>query len=322
MSQNIVAIKSEDSALEYIRSALDGAYDNEIIQLEFSDWPKFEITIRGSRYDSTLTASLMKSLVELQAHLNRIYAEVIYGKSARALTNEEREALEIVYRVEKGSSQVIAELGGFFTELGKNAMEKMTGRQVVTTVLGVAAIIATGSIANNLMATEAKSIEEQNRHEITLELIKQQPKLLQMQRDYQAAYTNILKSVSDADEVELNNTVISKEQIEEISRPGRQQTELTRLDDEYIISSFKVKADRYRIEITRVSDQQTFGTDLFKGHLSMSEMDSMMKAVTTETPIKLNVVGRVRGDSVSTANIVGVNNEANGQQVASNTTTP
>lgn len=321
LSQQIVAIHDENVALDYIRSALDGAYNDEIIQLEFTDWPKFEITIRGDRYNSTLTTTLMKALVELQSHLNRIYAEVIYGKSAKALTNEEREALEIVYKVEQGSSQVVADLAGFFTELGKNAMEKMTGKQVVTTVLGVAALFTASSGYNSYLTNGAKSVEEQNRHEITLRLVEQQPKLLQIQSDHQATYTNILKSVADAEEVELNQTVMSQAQIEEITRSERQQTELKRLDAEYLISSLKVKNDRYRIEITRTSDDHTFATDLFKGHLNMTEMDTIMKAFTSEIPIRLNVVGRVKGDAISIANIVGINNEANGQQVASNTGT-
>ena len=152
----LYSIQNEESALEYIKAALEGSYNNEIIQLEFDNWPQFQINIKGSRYNSTLTTTLMKSLVELQAHLNRIYAEVIYGKSAKALTNEEREALEIVYKVEQGSSQVVADLAGFFTELGKNAMEKMTGRQVVTTVLGVAALFSAGSAYNSYLTSDTK----------------------------------------------------------------------------------------------------------------------------------------------------------------------
>ena len=163
-----------------------------------------------------------------------------------------------------------------------------------------------------------KSAEEKNRHEITMQLIQQQPKLMQIQNDHQATYTNILKSVTDADQVQLNDTVMSKAEIETITRSERQQTELKRLDAEYFISSLKVKSDRYRIEITRTSDDRTFATDLFKGHLNMTEMEAIMKAFTAEVPITLNVVGRVRGESVSSANIVGINNEANGQQVAAN----
>ena len=127
MSTAIIAITNDDSAWLYIKSALEGKYDNEVIDLNFDNWPSFHINVKGERYNSTMTVSLMKSLVELQGHLYRVYAEVVYGKDAKSLTAKERLALEIVFKVEQGSSNVTADLSGFFTELGKHAMEKMTG---------------------------------------------------------------------------------------------------------------------------------------------------------------------------------------------------
>jgi len=321
LSTAVLSIKSEDLAWKYIKDALEGKYDNEVVELNFDNWPVFHINIKGDRYSSTVTTSLMKSLVELQSHLNRVYAEVVYGKSAKSLTSDERNALEIVFKVEAGSSNVVADLSGFFVELGKNAMEKMTGAQVVTVVLGAAALWGAASTYDAHLTSGQKTQEEKNRHEITLQLVKQQPKLMQIQNEQVATYTNILKSVPDAEQVKLDNTVLSKEQIQVITRPERQATELKRIDDLYLISSLKIKQDSYKIEVLRVLDGRIIPTELFKGHLSIDEMDKIMKAFTSEKSIHLNIVGRVRGEVITSANIVGLDNQANGNNVVENVNT-
>jgi len=258
----------------------------------------------------------MRSLVDLQGHLNRVYAEVVYGKSAKSLTAEERNALEIVFKVEEGSSNVVADFSGFFVELGKNAMEKMTGKQVVTVVLGVAALWGSASSYESYLSGQEKTQEEENRHKITLQLIQNQPRLMEIQNEQVATYTNILKSVSDAQQVTLDKTILNSSMLEKITKQERQTTELKRIDGLYLISSLKRKQYSYKIDVLRMTDEKIIPTELFKGHLSINEMDKLMKAFTAETPISLNVVGRVRGDVVTSANIVGINDKANGESVA------
>lgn len=307
MTATPLAIGSEEAAWEYITEALQGNYDNEVIELNFDNWPIFHINIKGDRYNSTMTTSLMRSLVELQGHLYRVYAEFAYGKNAKSLSAEERAALEIVFKVEEGSSNVIADLSGFFTELGKNAMEKMTGKQIVTAVIGVAALFTASSAYNSYTDSQHKALVEINRHEITEKLLDLQPKLLQIQSEQKETYTNILKSVPDAEKVTLGTTELSRNQIETITRQERQKSELTRLDDTYKISSLKIKQDSYKIDIIRTSDGKTIVTELQKNHLTMQDMKQIMTAFTSESPIKLNIVARAKGDIITTANIVGIN---------------
>lgn len=315
MTTEIVNINDESEAIKYIKHALEGCYDNDIIELEFSGWPIFHINIKGERYDSTLTAALMRSLLELQTHLNRVYAEVVYGKSARSLTDDERKSLEIVYKIESGSSNVVADLSGFFTELGKNAMDKMTGKQVVTVVLGVAVLWVGSSTYTAYISGQQKTQEEENRHEVTMALLGESPKLKDIKEDQDNLYTNILRSVQDAEKVFLGSTEISKAVLEEITKPDRKAITMERIDGGYQIMSLKIKPDSYRIEIMRVTDGKFIPTELFKGHLSMSEMESLMKAFSGELAIHLNVVAKIKGDTIISANILGVNNEAKGEKV-------
>ena len=316
LSSQALAISSEEQAWSYLETALEGKYDSNVVELVFDDWPTFKINVKGDRYDSTLTSSLMRSLVELQTHLNRVYADVVHGKSAKHLTLEEREALEIIFKVESGSSNVVADLSGFFTALGNKAMEKMTGTQVVSVVLGAAALWAAASAHDSYIDSKLKATEEANRHQLTLTLLEQQPKLLQIQTDQIEAYTNIFRSVPDADQVILDDDKkFDKKMIEIITASERQTTVLKRIDDFYKISMLKSQQDRYKIELIRISDDKNISAGLNKGHLSLDEMEKLTNAFLSETSISLNVVARTRGDIVTSANIVGVNDQAKGQTI-------
>jgi len=310
-----LTIHNDEEAFKLIREALDGAYQDDIVELNFDNWPTFEITVRGSRYDSTLTTSMMRTMVEMQRHLHRVYAEAVYGKTAKALSQEERDALELLFRVEEGSSGVKADLSEFFNNLAQNAVDKMTGRQIMVTVLGVAVVWGSASVYEGYLTSEEAHQKEQNRHELTMELAKQDPRVGGVNTEHQALMTDLLRAVSDADEVEVPGAILKKQDLADITRRERQISELQRIDGQYHITLLKQRQDRYRVEIVRTSDEATFNAELMKGHLTQREMTAITDSFLKEHAIHLNVVATVRGDAISSANIVGVNNQAGGQEV-------
>jgi hypothetical protein len=316
LSSQSIIINSEDSAFEYLEKSLKGNFDNKNVNFNFDGWPKLEINVKGDRYDSTVTASLMRSLIELQVHLNWAYGQIIYGKDGRSLTDEERASIEIVYKIEKGSSHVVADLSGFFTELGKSAVEKLTGKQIVTTVVGVAALWTAASSYSTFVESSQKELEENNRHEVTMKLIAKEPKMAEIQNEQVEKLLSIIKSVPDADQVSIGKTTLSKAQLFEINKLDRKKTEIKRIDGKYKIISLKNRDNDFRIEVERETDGETFSTTLTKGFISLDEMTSITKAFTLNTTISLNLIGRIRDDSIYSAQIIGVNHKANGEKVA------
>lgn len=307
MTSTLLTIKDEDTAWDYIKSALSGSFEDEIIELDFSSWPVFKLNVKGDRYHSTITAPMMRSLLELQTLLNRLYAEVAYGKSAKALTNEERKEIELVFTVHEGSSDIVADLSGFFTELGKSAMDKLTGRQIAILVIGAAAILGGSSVYDSYLDYSLEAQKEANRSSLEMQLTYQAPQLNSVANDKDAFYNNLLKSVSDADEVTVAEQTLTRYDIQALTSSERQVSELKRIDDHYLISSLKVKPDSYRVEITRIEDNKSIQAELFKGHLGMEDMDRILQAFRLETPLHLKVTARVRSDSSITAgNIVGI----------------
>lgn len=323
MSTAPLVIDSEETALNQLREALEGSYDSSVIELDFQNWPVFEFRVKGDRYNSTMTASMMRSLLDIQTQLNNVYAEVVYGKTARNLTADERASLEIVFKVEQGSSQLTGDLSGFFTELGKNAMEKLSGTQVVGMVVGVAAIFGAYSIGDAYLENqlESKKLDitletDKARHDITRDLIKKFPSMGEMQKSIASAQLNLLRSVGDAESVELNSHHISKTSLTEINKRERKQKELVRKDASYKVTSLKNKADYYIVELQNIIGGKGFSVKLFKGHLNMGEMDRILKAFSLDTAIPLNVVARISDGVITSGTIVGVNDYAKDVVVA------
>lgn len=311
-----IIISNESEALSYLEKALKGSFDGKNVSLNFEGWPKLEINVKGDRYDSTVTASMMRSLIDLQVHLNWAFAQIVYGRDGRSLTDDERSSIEILYKVESGSSNVIADLSGFFTELGKSAVEKLTGKQIVALVVGVAALWTVSSSYNTFVDSEQKELEEKNRHEITMQLIAKEPKMAEIQNAQMATLLNVVKSVPDADQVKIGETTLTKTDLYEINKLDRKSSEIQRMDGKYKIVSFKNRDDDFKIEVKEEAGGRIFSTVLLKGYISMDEMNKLTKALTAETAIYLNIVGRVRGESITSAQIIGVQHKVKGEKIA------
>ncbi|MGQ0700540.1 MAG: hypothetical protein ACT4PZ_20150 [Panacagrimonas sp.] len=131
-----LTIRSEDDAWALLNRALSGEVFDEHTDLKFDGWPVFEMNVQGREWDSSVPTRVMSPLLEVQRDLNRAFAEVRYGSpNLLKLKDEERDQLELVVKVEKGSSDFKAELAKQFTEMARIAIERMDGTQAVITIL-------------------------------------------------------------------------------------------------------------------------------------------------------------------------------------------
>ena len=106
-------IKDDAGALDLLQRLLDDP-SFEPPEIEFENWPRFEMHVKGDRYHSTITPELMTAFLDLQKTINKSFALVRYSDSSRRLTNEDRDDLKILVEVKDGSS-------GFFASLEDQA---------------------------------------------------------------------------------------------------------------------------------------------------------------------------------------------------------
>lgn len=104
-----IIIKNDEVALELLQKLLDDP-SYEVPEVQFDNWPRFELHVKGERYHSTITPELMESFLDFQKTINKSFALVRYADSSRRLTKADREELKILVEVKDGSSGFIASL--------------------------------------------------------------------------------------------------------------------------------------------------------------------------------------------------------------------
>lgn len=142
-----IKISSEDEALALLKQLVEGVTLPESGKVTFESWPKFVIRIEGADFDNTIPTRIMPTLLELQKEINRIYCLTVYGEdNTRKLTKKDREQLELVVRVDKGSSFYETLLDTSITKALQDAVSKMSPEQL-TAVLIVAGLSTTSLFA-------------------------------------------------------------------------------------------------------------------------------------------------------------------------------
>ncbi|MBC3456354.1 hypothetical protein [Pseudomonas mosselii] len=104
-----VVIDNDASALALLEKLLRKP-DVAIPEVEFKEWPRFEMHVKGARYHSTITPELMESFLDFQKTINKSFALVRYSDSSKRLTDSDRDNLKILVEVREGSSGFVAKL--------------------------------------------------------------------------------------------------------------------------------------------------------------------------------------------------------------------
>lgn len=326
----VLDIRNDDDAFQILQDAIAGKFDNEVLQLNFDSWPCIHLNVKGGRYHSTITYSMMKALIEYQKVIYRTYADLLNKGTSLNLSAAEKKSLEVVFKVKEGSSDLLGDAAGAMTEFAKGAVGKMDSKQILITVLGAGLIWGGYHLASTHMNNQVKIAEnaakaeqdrliEQNRHEITLELFKNNSKLIDAANESEAAYTKFLVSVKDAETASVGeNLTLRKADLEELAKPERQPTKLVRLDSDYSIISLKHKANDIHLTILDVARGKEFSAWIRAGIISIDETRQIANAFLEKKTIYLNVTARANDTVTKSADIIGVRNKANKKKLAIN----
>lgn len=319
----VLQINSDADAFKILKEALEGKFDGEDLQLNFNNWPCLHLNVKGDRYHSTVTYSMMHSLIEYQKVIYRTYADIFNKGNVQSLTQSERKSLEVVFKVEEGSSNLLGDAAGALTEFAKGAVGKMDSKQIILLVLGAGILFGGYHLADTYMNNQAKMVEndakakqaeleEKNRHEITLELLKNNRELVKAANDSEAAITKFLVSVKDAEKASVGEKVtLKKKDLEELAKPERKVTALKRLDGDYTISSLKRKADDIHLTVHNAKSGKEFSAWIRTGVISIDETRKILNAFMDKKSIFLNILARANDTTTKSADVIGVENHAN-----------
>lgn len=318
-----IVIKNEQQALEILESALNNAFGDETIELDFKKWPTLTIKLEGKGYESTITPDIAEALVQLQHALNRAYARVAHSTTnARSLTMEEKRDIKFKAKVEKGSSLINVELGDYAEKLTTALAGKMTGQDIVIAVLGTA-FIGAGYLSYKAwlkhraeekvlsLQTQERvrlSQEETRRLEIVTRALQSKPELAHTVEDFDDVRREIVKSVGDADRLEVQGIEITGDDARKVASTPRTKSEDVQLNGHYIIQKIDwQQPDEVRMSLAS-TDKGLNINATYRTALAMDEdqKNKLQKAEWERKALHMQInATRLRGE-ITSASIVTV----------------
>ncbi|MBL5919732.1 hypothetical protein I7V28_01095 [Lelliottia amnigena] len=118
------------------------------IDLDFQGWPNLHINVKGDKFHSSLTSSMVYGLASMHESFQRAYALAKYGTSnLQRLTNEDKQSLDIIFQIKEGSTDSETDWSGTFNQFLAfltGAFEGMSGVQKMTILLSLIIALTAG----------------------------------------------------------------------------------------------------------------------------------------------------------------------------------
>ncbi|MGJ7190842.1 hypothetical protein ABMZ81_03790 [Morganella morganii] len=325
LKEDIIALQSEEEVFKYLELYSEGEAIPTNIKLD--GWPNLTFRLTGSKFQGSITPSVMKGFVEMQQQVNRSYAALRYGDPDKRLSKEERESIEIVIIVAAGSSIINIDFDGFLEYIGRELIDKMTPQEIIITVLGTAAIWGGVSVFKKYLdgrrevrALEVKkesekqfldtmkimSEQETKRTEILQKVIDKNTKLQQQQDISDDAKGDLLKALSNAKTIEIDDLALDQELTRQLSSTARKKTVETRIDGIYRVEKVDSSdPDVFKVTVRDVSSDKLvmcIVQDVFLDEKENKEI--LQKAEWDRKPLKLSINARMRDGEIKSATIV------------------
>ncbi|MEI7341405.1 hypothetical protein WCT87_07945 [Pectobacterium brasiliense] len=267
----VAVIRGEDDVYALLSKLINGEDSPSDLKVLFEGWPKFKIKLVGEQFQSTITPTVMKAFLELQAGIYRSYATACYGSpNATKLTREEREMLEMVVEVEPGSSKFNVDFGEILQNAVDGVVGKLESKHILIALLSFSVLYFGDSAYKNYLENRKDVRQAEIKSDEQRELIKhltftskqeteraliiataaaQNSRVHTISELSKDTKAEVLKRASSADKIELQGIQLTGDEAEELSKNARQQAIEIRLDGNYRIlnvdssdpSEFKVK---------------------------------------------------------------------------------
>ena len=324
-------IRDERDLIDAIAEVNAGTWKESQVP-RFDKWPRYEIILKGERFEGGIPTRVMPAFITLQRTINRGYARCVYG-SDRRLTKQEKKQIEVIVYTMSGSSGFQAELAKILNNAITEGLNKMTGTQVVTVIGGVlaAGAIWSGTVVwkyNARQMTErlrieqlteveqlrldhqlSMSQEETNRMQAILEMMGQNRLVGPHLADKREEQKVIFKSMEDGDQLIVGGEpVVDGRTAYLITRKPREARTSDRRDGNFVILSVdsgKIR-DGLRVQIRHVETGEELLVLIPDGTLADDQIIELQDGEWGKRPLYMEVNVDQVGDRVVEATLVQV----------------
>lgn len=332
-----IEIRNDEQALALLKTLLDFP-EQELPEVKFIDWPRFELHVKGARYHSTITPELMKSFLRFQTNLNKSYALARYADSSSKLKAAELEELKILVEVTEGSSGFVAALEDQVSKIGNalaEGVKDMEPRQILITLLCLGGLVAgTYSVDSYLdykkeiRLAEIAALENEAEREERIKTLQvmqqvdaqhssdmrnmfnqvadQLPQLTSIAGHMAASYDDIIASTSDAEGIELQGRYVDGAVVSELSNSPRNRSVEDRISGVYRIQNVDHSSPTdYRFKLYDVTRRQEIVATLPKDGTLITDqiLDLLQDAEWGRKVVALHLITKVRSGRVVKAEI-------------------
>lgn len=326
-------IDSEEAAWSTLRDLLDNKITAEGLILDFgkAEWAAVHFNFKGKGFHQSVTASVMKGLVEYQNAFNRAVA-LIWTEDARAtrLTLDQRSELEFVFAVSEGSSDFFADAFEQLKTLGNKAVDKMSGKEIAIALVVCSLVFCGHYTFNNFIdrqyeeTKQSQEIDKERNEKKDLYefLLKERTaqdanrKTLDeaMATSEQArkvatmnskAVDEIIRSNSGADQITIQGEIIDNELITSLVKGTRNTAKPIVIEDLFTVDAvISDDVESFTVRLKRVSNGELITASLADPLIGSSAQRAISRAQWQASEIKVQLSARKVGDQLRDASIL------------------
>nr|CAA6828562.1 MAG: Unknown protein [uncultured Thiotrichaceae bacterium] len=326
VEKNNITIRNEDEAFHWLGELINGREMTADTTLKLEGWPVFSIRIEGEDFDGTMPTRIMPPLLNLQKEVNRLYCVTRYGQdNLNKLTDEDREQLELVVKVKKGSSWYDTLLQEPLIKAFTDAASRMTPTQLTITLISFG-LFTTGSIGWKMWLSHREKMLELNSEveQSKLDLEKQKllvaaaqgnPTVQQLSNNIGEVRRDLLKQLREKDTLILadgekdKELKVSGEYASEVSKIPREETAEEIIEGKYTIYSVIFNPDNFRLELLD-KDGQAFVVKVPNGTLNHKQKETLKNNGFERRPISMNLLLAKRHGKVVRASLISLDTSA------------
>ncbi len=323
-----IKITSEEEAFDLLSKLIEGFQLEGSFEVEFESWPRFVIRIKGSDFDGTIPTRIMPALLELQKEIHRIYCKINYGEeNARRLTKQSRNELELLVRVDKGSSVFETLLNEPIVRILQGAITKMTPEQITATLIVFGLSITSVFFWKMWLNYQLKEKEldytlelsrlEKDKMELISKAAQKFPETRTASEGMDNVRNELLARMKPTDNLEIDTGTeeapyptpvqINGEQASQIIHKPREKSVERLIDGEFFLRSTDfTKAEGVRAEVQRLSDGYTFRADIPLGVLKHDQIEALKNNSWNKKSVLMSILVKELYNSYTSAKVVSV----------------
>ncbi|EPU1130252.1 TPA: hypothetical protein ACIJRQ_002702 [Klebsiella oxytoca] len=312
MEDKTISIKSAEDFWGFTQDFIskDG-YNFDELDIVFEGWPLLYINVKGDKFHSSLTASMIAGMASMHEAFQRAYAVAKYGSpKLNLLTNEDKQALDVVFRVEEGSTESTTDWS-FTTnnaiDFLQRTMENMSGVEKMTVLLAlISALTICGCYYLHCKKTEKKGENDSKSEDIKtvvsgmkdaftiaaeLKSKGETPASRDIEQLAETAKGAVLKSVAnDAESAVVGGESYSGAQLLDFkNRQAKNRDSRESFDNFYILGLHRsgISTD-FNLQVQRTSNGETFNLKVSEEMTRPNELPRLANAILTHEVLRIS----------------------------------